>query len=62
MREAARRAPARLAWDLGCNDGRYARVAAESADLVVALDADHATVDALYRRLRDEGARTSCRS
>ena len=37
------------------NDGTYARIAAESADLVVAFDADHATVDALYRRLRDEG-------
>ena len=44
----------RLAWDVGCNDGRYARIAAESADLVVAFDADHATVDALYRRLREE--------
>ena len=30
-------------------------IAAESAGLVVAFDADHATVDALYRRLRDEG-------
>jgi SAM-dependent methyltransferase len=55
VRETAARRRARLAWDVGCNDGRYARVAAESADLVVALDADHATVDALYRRLRDEG-------
>ena len=55
VREAAARRRARLVWDVGCNDGRYARVAAESADLVVAFDADHATVDALYRRLRDEG-------
>jgi hypothetical protein len=54
VREAAARRRARLAWDVGCNDGRYALIAAESADLVVALDADHATVDALYRRLRDE--------
>jgi hypothetical protein len=55
VREAAARRRSRLTWDVGGNDGRYARVAAESADLVVALDADHATVDALYRRLRDEG-------
>ena len=54
VREAAARRRVALAWDVGCNDGRYARVAAESADLVVALDADHATVDALYRRLREE--------
>ena len=44
-----------LVWDLGCNDGTYSRVAAEHADTVVAVDADHATVDGLYRSLRDEG-------
>jgi hypothetical protein len=54
VREAAARRRSRLTWDVGCNDGRYARVAAESADLVVAFDADHATVDALYRRLRED--------
>jgi SAM-dependent methyltransferase len=54
VREAAARRRSRLTWDVGCNDGRYARVAAEFADLVVAIDADHATVDALYRRLREQ--------
>jgi hypothetical protein len=54
VRAAAGRRRAGLAWDIGCNDGTYARLAAEEADLVVALDADHATVDALYRRLREE--------
>jgi hypothetical protein len=54
VRAAAARRRVGLAWDVGCNDGRYARIAAESADLVVALDADHATVDALYRALREE--------
>jgi hypothetical protein len=44
-----------LVWDLGCNDGTYSRVAAEHARTVVAVDADHATVDGLYRALRDEG-------
>ena len=57
VREAAARRPAALAWDVGTNDGTYARVAAESAELVIAFDADHATVDALYRALREE-ART----
>jgi hypothetical protein len=55
VREAAARHPGELAWDLGCNDGTYARIAAEHADTVVAVDADHATVDVLYRRLRGEG-------
>jgi hypothetical protein len=47
-----------LAWDLGCNDGRYTRVAAESCDYVVAVDADAAVVELLYRVLREEGSRT----
>jgi hypothetical protein len=54
VREAAARRRVALTWDIGCNDGLYSRIAAESADLVVALDSDHATVDALYRRLREE--------
>jgi hypothetical protein len=53
VREAAARRRVGLAWDVGCNDGRYSRLV--DADLVVAFDADHATVDALYRALRSEG-------
>jgi hypothetical protein len=55
VREAGARRRSSLVWDVGCNDGRYSRIAAENADLVVAFDADHATVDATYRALRDEG-------
>jgi ribosomal protein L11 methylase PrmA len=44
-----------LTWDMGCNDGAYSRIAAESSDRVVAFDFDHATVEALYRSLREEG-------
>jgi ribosomal protein L11 methylase PrmA len=47
-----------LTWDLGCNDGAYSRVAAEPGGYVVALDSDHATVEAVYRSLRDEGDRS----
>ena len=46
----------RLVWDLGCNDGRFARIAAETADVVVAVDADAAVVDRLYKALKAEGA------
>lgn len=42
------------AWDIGCNLGRYSRIAADHSDLVVALDSDHLTVDRLYRSLRSE--------
>jgi hypothetical protein len=55
VRAAAARHPGGLVWDLGCNDGAYSRVAAEHAATVVAIDADHATVDGLYRALSDEG-------
>ncbi|MGZ8647186.1 MAG: methyltransferase [Solirubrobacteraceae bacterium] len=55
VRQAAARRSGALVWDVGCNDGTYSRVAAEHAAQVVAFDADHATVDALYRTLREEG-------
>ena len=55
VRAAAARRPGGLVWDLGCNNGTYSRVAAEHAATVVAVDADHATVDGLYRALREEG-------
>ena len=47
---------ARLAWDLGANDGRFAR--AVNADNVVAVDGDERVVGELYATLRGEGSRT----
>lgn len=44
-----------LVWDLGCNDGTYSRIAAETADYVLAVDSDELTVDLLHRRLTAEG-------
>ncbi|HEX9800609.1 MAG TPA: class I SAM-dependent methyltransferase [Thermoanaerobaculia bacterium] len=41
--------------DLGSNTGTYSLAAAGHADLVVALDADRAAVDELYRRTRRDG-------
>lgn len=55
VREAVGRRERGLVWDLGCNDGRYARVAAERARTVVAMDADEGPVELLYRGLRQEG-------
>lgn len=43
-----------LVWDLGCNDGQFSRIAAETADTVVAMDRDHGCVERLYRSLHDE--------
>jgi len=45
----------KLVWDLGCNEGVHARIAAETADYVVAMDADALVADRLYNALRGEG-------
>ena len=45
----------RLVWDLGCNEGRHARIAAQHADYVVAVDADALVVDRLFEALSAEG-------
>jgi ribosomal protein L11 methylase PrmA len=57
VREAAASVRPDLTWDMGCNDGAYSRIAAEHSDFVVAFDYDQATVDALYRSLRDSDER-----
>src|SRR6266508_1852073 len=52
---AAREQRPALAWDLGCNDGTFARLVAEHAGYVVAVDGDDVVVNGLYRSVRDEG-------
>jgi SAM-dependent methyltransferase len=42
----------RILWDLGCNTGRFSRLAAEFADHVVAIDSDHESVERFYNELR----------
>jgi hypothetical protein len=41
-------------WDLGSNTGRYARIAAEGGAHTLAMDADDAVVDSMYRELKAE--------
>jgi hypothetical protein len=55
VREVARSRRWKLVWDLGANNGRYSRIAAEGARTVVAIDADQGPVELLYRDLRAEG-------
>jgi SAM-dependent methyltransferase len=55
VRDAIESERPRLAWDLGCNEGVYARIAAEQAEYVVAMDADSVVVDRLYGALWSEG-------
>jgi SAM-dependent methyltransferase len=54
VRAAAARRNWKRVWDLGCNDGRFARIAAEHASSVIAIDSDAAVVDGLYRSLRED--------
>jgi hypothetical protein len=49
--ETVARVKPSLAWDLGTNDGTFARVMAPHAGTVIAMDFDHATVEQLYRGL-----------
>jgi hypothetical protein len=58
VRAAVHRRPRSLVWDLGANDGRYSRIAAEGSAYTVALDVDQGVVDRLYRALMQEDART----
>jgi hypothetical protein len=58
VREVATSRQWRLCWDLGANNGRHSRIAAEGARHVVAIDADDGPVELLYRELRDVGDET----
>lgn len=44
-----------MVWDLGCNTGTFSRIAAESAEHVIAIDYDPLAIDHLYRSLKNEG-------
>lgn len=55
VRAVAGRRERGMVWDIGANDGRFSRLAAEHADHVVALDVDELVIDGLYKALRAEG-------
>ena len=43
-----------LVWDLGCNTGTFARIAAENADYVLAMDIDALVIERFYCELKQE--------
>lgn len=52
VRRHLARQPRTQVWDLGCNTGSFSRIAAEHSELVVAMDADHLSVERLFRSLQ----------
>lgn len=58
VRDVCKRRKRSLVWDLGCNDGRFSRIAAEAAQNVVAMDSDHGCVERLFQSLDQEDSRT----
>lgn len=61
VRAALQRDSPRTVWDLGCNTGTFSRIAAETAESVIAVDGDHVAVEKLYRELRSEPDSTAAR-
>jgi SAM-dependent methyltransferase len=47
----------KLVWDFGCNLGTFSRMASETAQYVVAFDADPLVIENLYQRVKAENNR-----
>ena len=54
VRDAVAKSKRSQVWDIGCNDGRFSRIASAHSDYVVAMDADPLVVDRLYNALKAE--------
>ena len=46
-----------IVWDLGCNTGRFSKLAAKYAECVVAIDSDHESIERLYGELCEGAVR-----
>lgn len=44
-----------LVWDLGCNTGRFSKLAATHARYVIAIDSDHESIERLYHEIDRTG-------
>ena len=55
VREVATSQPWGLTWDIGANNGRYSRIAAEGSKHVLAVDYDQGPMELLHRTLAEEG-------
>jgi precorrin-6B methylase 2 len=55
VEQTAERVQPDLTWDLGCNTGRFTRLAAKHSGYAVAMDADRLAIERLYQALSNEG-------
>ena len=58
VRRAAEASGGQLLWDLGCNNGRFTRIAAASFEAAVAMDGDQLAIDRLYLSLKQSQERS----
>ncbi len=56
IKEFLRKYSPHTVLDLGCNTGRYSLLAFESGAMVIAIDADHDSIDLLYQHAKREQA------
>lgn len=54
VRDAVASKQRSMVWDIGCNDGRFSRIASQHSNYVCAMDADPLVIDRLYQALRHE--------
>lgn len=52
VRSVVRSRPWSLTWDLGCNTGSFAKIAAENSAYVIAIDSDQLAIERLYQELK----------
>jgi hypothetical protein len=53
--DCVRDSGAHTVWDIGANTGQFARIAAQHATQVLAMDIDHFAVERMFRRNREAG-------
>jgi SAM-dependent methyltransferase len=54
IEESVNASESSLVWDIGCNTGQFAKIAAQQSRQVIAMDLDHFAVERLYRETREK--------
>ncbi len=54
VRQVINHVEPKMVWDIGCNDGKYSRIAAENGADVIAMDGDAELIGRLYSSEKDK--------